>query len=338
MTVACPLPFVGDVIQMAHGGGGRMMQALLDDVFFPAFSPQLHDSAVVPAPAGRLAFTTDGYVVRPTFFPGGDIGSLAVYGTVNDLAMAGARPLWLSASFILEEGLPIDTLRVVVQSMARAAVQAGVVIVTGDTKVVDRGRGDSIYITTSGVGDVRDGVAITPARVRPGDAVLVSGDVGRHGIAVLSARGDVQLDGVPDSDCAPLHELVGALLDAAVDVHCLRDLTRGGLTAALHEIGRAAHVGITVDEARVPVHDGVASACELLGFDPMFVACEGRMVAFVAEADVDRALAAMRRLPVGAGAVRIGRAHEGSGVSLTTRLGVDRTLDLPNGEQLPRIC
>ena len=349
VDLTCPVPFgPRDVVQLAHGGGGRAMQRLLETVFLPAFdNPALaarHDSAVVDAGGVRLAFTTDAYVVHPRQFPGGDIGSLAVHGTVNDLAMAGARPCWLAAAFVIEEGLAIAELETVVASMREAAAAAGVTVVTGDTKVVDRGKGDGLFVTTAGVGVVPPGVDVRPARVRPGDAVLLSGDVGRHGIAVLSVREGLAFETPVASDCAPLAGLVAALVEAGIDLHCLRDPTRGGLAAALNEIARAAGAGIEVDEAAVPVTDGVAGACELLGLDPLYVACEGRLVAFVAPADAEPALAVLRAHPLGVGAAAIGRvagsaaeAPAGS-VTLVTRVGTRRLLDLLSGEQLPRIC
>jgi hydrogenase expression/formation protein HypE len=289
---------------------------------------------------GRIALTTDAYVVRPLFFPGGDIGRLAVFGTVNDLAMAGARPLALSAAFVLEEGFATEELARVAGSMRAACEEAGVEIVTGDTKVVDRGKGDRLYLTTTGVGVVPATVDIAPARVRPGDAVISSGDLGRHGIAVLSVREGLCFESVVESDCAPLHGAVAALLDAGVEVHCLRDLTRGGLSSALNEIAVDAGVGIEIDEARVAIADGVAAACELLGLDPLYVANEGRFVAFVPQRETARALAALRAVPVSAGAVEVGRVLEdGRGtVRMRSRFGGTRLLDLFSGEQLPRIC
>jgi hydrogenase expression/formation protein HypE len=345
VTLSCPAPLGRHAtVQLAHGGGGRLMRELIEHLFIPAFdNPALaarHDSAVVPLGGARVAFTTDSYVVHPRTFPGGDIGTLAVYGTVNDLAMAGARPAYLSAGFVIEEGLPLGELRQVVSSMRSATVACGVALVTGDTKVVDRGKGDGLFINTAGVGVVPDGVAVHPRRVQPGDAVLLSGDVGRHGIAVLSVREGLAFDTPIESDCAPLTALVAALFDAGIDVHCLRDPTRGGLGAVLNEIAMDAGVAIDVEEAAVPVADAVAGACELLGLDPLYVACEGRMVAFVPSADAERALAVLRVHPQGTGAAWIGTVTEGPAgvVVLKTRLGVRRLLDLLSGEQLPRIC
>lgn len=345
IILSCPAPLTRHAtVQLAHGGGGRLMRELIEGLFLPAFdNPALaarHDSAVVPLGGARIAFTTDSYVVHPRRFPGGDIGTLAVYGTVNDLAMAGARPAYLSAGFVLEEGLPLEELRQVVASMRSAAAACGVAIVTGDTKVVDRGKADGLFINTAGVGVVPDHVSVHPRRVRPGDAVLVSGDVGRHGVAVLSVREGLAFDTPIESDCASLWALVAALFDAQIDTHCLRDPTRGGLAAALNEIALDAAVAIEVEETAVPVADAVAGACELLGLDPFYVACEGRMVAFIPDQEADRALEVLRAHPLGVGAARIGRVIKGSAgmVTLRTRLGARRLLDLLSGEQLPRIC
>jgi hydrogenase expression/formation protein HypE len=343
-VLSCPTVLRHTTVQLAHGGGGRLMRELIEQIFLPAFAnPVLaarHDSAVLPVDRGRIAFTTDTYVVQPRAFPGGDIGRLAICGTVNDLAMAGARPVWLSAGFIIEEGLPFDELRHIVLSMRAAAAECRVELVTGDTKVVDRGKGDGIFINTAGVGIVPEGVVVRPGRVAAGDAVLLSGDVGRHGIAVLSVREGIAFETRVESDCAPLAALVAALTEAGIEVHCLRDPTRGGLATTLGEIAADAGVAIEIDEVAVPVSDGVAGACELLGLDPLYVACEGRVVAFVPETESERALALLRRQPLGRGATRIGTVGtEPAGmVTLRTRLGARRLLDLLSGEQLPRIC
>jgi hydrogenase expression/formation protein HypE len=343
--LSCPLPLAGHrSVQLAHGGGGRLMRELLEQVFLPAFAnPALaarHDAAVLPAAGARLAFTTDGYVVHPRLFPGGDVGRLAVVGTVNDLAMAGARPACLSAAFILEEGLPLGELQSIVASMRSAAADCGVALVTGDTKVVDRGKADGVFITTAGVGWVPEHVDVHPRRVVAGDAVLISGDVGRHGVAVLSVREGLRFESPVESDCAPLNELVAALVDRGCELHCLRDPTRGGLASALNEIALDAAVSIEIDESAVPIDDGVQAACELLGLDPLYVACEGRMIVMLPERDAARALDVLHACPLGAGAARIGAVAEApSGmVSLRTRLGSRRLLDLLSGEQLPRIC
>jgi hydrogenase expression/formation protein HypE len=342
----CPVPLRrNERIVLAHGGGGRLTRQLVERVFMTAFANQAlhqrHDGALLPIPTGsRLAFTTDSYVVRPLFFPGGDIGSLAVNGTLNDLAMCGARPLYLSAGFILEEGLPMGDLERVAASMRAAADAGGAQLVTGDTKVVDKGKGDSLFVNTAGIGVVEQEVTIGPVSVRPGDRILLSGDIGRHGVAILTAREGLEFQSAIESDCAPLVDPALALLRENVAVHCLRDLTRGGLGGALVEIAEDARLRLHVEEAAVPTRDDVAAACELLGLDPVYVANEGRFIAFVADADAERALAILREHPVSAGAVSIGVVQTaGDGlVTLRTRLGQSRLLDLPSGEQLPRIC
>ncbi len=345
----CPIPLGDhDTVQMAHGGGGRQMRALIEGMFRPAFHGggaasqpgPAHDSAVVEVGGVRLAFTTDTFVVSPLFFPGGDIGRLAVFGTVNDLAMAGAKPAWLSTGFILEEGLPMESLSRIVESMQRAAEEAGVTIVTGDTKVVDRGKGDGIFINTAGVGRVPEGLDVSPARVVPGDAILTSGDLGRHGIAIMSVREGLQFEGAPESDCATLAGLVEALAELGGELHCLRDLTRGGLAAALNEIAVDAGVGVELAEAAIPVDDAVAGACELLGLDPLYVANEGRMIAVVPAEAADRALQIMREHPAAPQPAVIGSitAEHASVVELRSPLGGGRIVDLLSGEQMPRIC
>lgn len=343
--LACPLLIsVKNTVQLAHGGGGRLMQELIQDVFMRAFhNPMLevmHDGSTGPVEKGTLAFTTDSYVVRPLFFPGGDIGSLAVNGTINDLAMCGAKPLYLSAGFILEEGLSMDVLQRVVNSMAEAARAAGVPIVTGDTKVVDRGKGDGIFINTAGVGLVPIGVRVLPTLIQPGDAILVSGDLGSHGVAVLSVREGLTFDGKVESDTAPLHRIVADLIEGGIDIHCLRDLTRGGLASVLNELAVAAKVGMTVDEAAIPVNEPVRGACELLGLDPLYVANEGRFVAMLPAPQAEAALAVMRRHSAASQAAHIGMVtdRDPSMVVLRTVVGTHRVLDLLSGEQLPRIC
>jgi hydrogenase expression/formation protein HypE len=342
---ACPVP-IGQYehIVMAHGGGGRLMQQLLERLVQPAFAnPYLaarHDSAVLDLQGQRLAFTTDSYVVKPLFFPGGDIGKLAVCGTLNDLAMAGARPLFLSAAFIVEEGLPIGDLRRVLDSMAATARAAGVMIVTGDTKVVDRGKGDGLYVNTAGIGLIERAGTIAPAAVRPGDAILLSGDIGRHGIAIMAQREGLAFETTLESDCADLSGLVRRLLDGGIDVHCLRDLTRGGLASALIEIAQTAGVGIEIAETAIPVREDVQGACEILGFDPLHVANEGRFAAFVPAGQADRALAILKSHPLAENAALIGQVtgQAPGEVTLRTAFGLSRVLDLPSGEQLPRIC
>jgi hydrogenase expression/formation protein HypE len=336
-------------IELGHGGGGRLSQQLINGLLVPAFGPAdgvLHDAAVLPEQAGRLAFTTDSFVVRPLLFPGGDIGSLAVCGSVNDLAMAGATPLALSLALILEEGLPIATLRQVIASIRRSAAACGVAVVTGDTKVVERGKGDGIFINTSAVGRLEHSLTIHPRAVRPGDAVLVSGDLGRHGLAILAARNELGLRSPLESDVAPLLEPVQALLAAGLELHGLRDLTRGGLASAIDELARGAGCRITLEEAVIPLDPAVDGACQLLGLDPLALANEGRMVVLLPEAEADAALAVLRRFR--SEACRIGtvggpleqateleRRHP---VRLRGNLGVLRPLELGRGEQLPRIC
>ncbi len=333
-------------ISLSHGAGGRVMAELIAEVFIPAldnpYLRQMADAALVEgvAAGGRLALSTDSFVVRPLFFPGGDIGSLAVHGTVNDLAMGGARPLWLTAGFILEEGLEIKVLEQVVASMARAAREAGVVVVAGDTKVVERGHGDGIYINTAGVGVVLPEVQVAPDRACPGDRLLLNGPVGDHGIAVLSRREGLTFETELRSDSAPLNGLVAALLEAAPHTHCLRDLTRGGLAAALNELAGTSQVGIELDEAAVPVRPAVRAACEMLGFDPLTVANEGKLVALVPPEEAEAALAALRSHPLGREAVCIGSVtadHPGL-VLARTPIGGRRVVDMPLGELLPRIC
>jgi len=341
----CPLPISQyPHVLMAHGGGGTLMHRLLEDVFGKAFSNPIldtrHDSAQFAVPPGRLAMTTDSYVVRPIFFPGGNIGSMAIHGTVNDLAMSGARPLYLSCGFIIEEGLPMETLWRVVCSMRDAAKKCGVQIVTGDTKVVDKGKGDGLFINTTGIGVIEHTQTISPQNVRPGDTILVSGDLGRHGMAIMAVREGLQFESEIESDSAPVAEPVLALLKAGIEIHCLRDLTRGGLASALNEIAEAAGMKIAIEQKSIPVREDVHAACEMLGLDPLHVANEGRFVAFVAAKDSPRALEILRRYEVSTGAAIIGQVVEKSTpvVTLKSELGVSRILDMPSGEQLPRIC
>ncbi len=339
-TLSCPVPITTTpTVQMAHGSGGTMMHRLLDSVFMPAFTNSAlaaqHDGAALRINGAQLAFTTDSFVVRPLFFPGGDIGTLAVNGTVNDLAMCGARPLYLSAGFILEEGLPLETLDRVVASMQQAAEDAGVLIVTGDTKVVDKGKGDGLYINTAGIGLIEHNLTINPRNLRPGDAVILSGDVGRHGMAVMAVREGLEFESQIESDCAPLVAPVLSLLEAGVAVHCLRDLTRGGLASALVEIAQTSGRRIHVDEAAIPVCEDVRGACEILGLDPLYVANEGRFIAFVAAEDVKTTL-----FTLGDEARQIGFVAENQDglVTLKSAIGATRLLDMLSGEQLPRIC
>jgi hydrogenase expression/formation protein HypE len=334
----CPLPpFSYEHILLAHGGGGKLTNQLLEEIFLPAFGNAAlearHDGAVLNVNGARLAFTTDSYVVRPLFFPGGNIGDLAVNGTVNDLAMCGARPLYLSAGFILEEGLPLETLRWVVESMRIAAGNAGVTLVTGDTKVVDRGNCDGVFINTSGIGLVER--EVSPSMVEAGDLLIVNGDLGAHGIAILSVREGLEFEGPIESDTAPLWPQISALFQAGIDVHCLRDLTRGGLSSALNEIAGARGLAMRVEESEVPVREPVRGACEMLGLDPMYVANEGRFVTFVPAAQAGAALSAL-----GPDSRIIGEVTEGKAgtVVLRSRIGGSRVLDMMSGEQLPRIC
>ncbi len=343
--LVCPVPINRHThIQMAHGGGGRLSQQLVEEVFLPAFAnPALgarHDGARLEFGALRLAFSTDSYVVKPMFFPGGDIGTLAVNGTVNDLAMCGARPRFLSCAFILEEGLEMDTVTRVVASMTGAAAAAGVTLVTGDTKVVDRGKGDGLYVTTAGVGLIEHERVVAPMSVREGDVVLLSGDLGRHGMAVMAAREGLEFESHIESDCAPVAAPVLAMLDAGLEVHCLRDLTRGGLASAVVEIAQASGLHIHLHEDALPVREDVRGACEILGFDPIYVANEGRFIAVVPEREAERALGILRAHEVSAGAVRIGAvsAKPAGLVTLRSHIGATRVVDMLSGEQLPRIC
>lgn len=333
------------LITLAHGAGGKATQSLIEAVFLDAFRnpllEPLEDAATVTAGDARLAFTTDSYVVSPLFFPGGNIGDLAVNGTVNDLAVSGARPAHLSAGFILEEGFPVEDLRRIVASMAAAAAAAGVSIVTGDTKVVQRGKGDGCYINTAGVGLMIDGLNLGVATARPGDVVIVSGPVGDHGITILLERGELDLQADLVSDTAPVHELVHGLLDAVgPDVRAMRDATRGGVATILNEVATAAGVAVVVEEDAVPVRAEVRGACELLGIDPLYVACEGRIVTIVDPGAADAAVAALQAHPLGAGATVVGRvAADPPGlVLLKTGFGGTRIIDLLVGDPLPRIC
>ncbi|MGA3099777.1 MAG: hydrogenase expression/formation protein HypE [Bryobacteraceae bacterium] len=343
-TLSCPLPITNrKTIVLGHGSGGKLSAQLIRQMFLPAFDNpllnRLDDQAVLAVGGARIAFTTDSYVVTPLFFPGGDIGRLAVHGTINDLAMSGAQPLALSAAFILEEGFEMEDLRRVVDSMAEAARAAGVPIATGDTKVVPRGAADRMFITTSGVGLVPEGVNISAANARPGDQILLSGSIADHGMAVMSKRENMEFEGALESDTAALHRLVADMI-AAGEIHALRDPTRGGLGATLVEIAASARIGVEAESAAIPVHEPVRAACELLGLDPLFVANEGKLVAFVAPESAARVLAAMRANPLGREAARIGQAVEAHAglVLLKTEIGGSRVLDLPFGEQLPRIC
>ncbi|MDQ1717018.1 MAG: hydrogenase expression/formation protein HypE, partial [Pseudonocardiales bacterium] len=344
-TWTCPVPLRDSpTIVMGHGGGGAMSGELIEHLFLPGFGPaaraEMGDSAVLARPGGRLAFSTDSFVVRPLFFPGGSIGDLAVNGTVNDLAMSGARPLYLSTSFILEEGTPLADIGRIAQAMGVAASIAGVQLVTGDTKVVDAGHGDGVYVNTAGIGVLDDGVDIRPARAAVGDVVIVSGAIGVHGVAIMSCREGLQFGTTIASDCAALNGLVADMIATGADIHVLRDPTRGGVAASLNEIARIAGVGVSLVERDLPIPESVANACSLLGLDPLYVANEGKLIAIVPAEDSERLLAAMQNSELGKEAAIIGRcvAEHPRMVVARTGLGGNRVVDLPIGEQLPRIC
>jgi hydrogenase expression/formation protein HypE len=346
----CPIPLQSyPTVVMGHGSGGKMMADLIDHLFVPLFDnemlSQMGDSTVLGLPiegdgGPRLAFSTDSFVISPLVFPGGDIGELAVNGTVNDLAMAGARPLFLSAGFILEEGLPMDTLGQIATSVANACQSAGVQLVTGDTKVVNKGHGDGLYINTSGIGIVPPGLDISASRARPGDAILVSGTLGDHGMAIMSVREGLEFETEIVSDSAPLNGLVEAMLEVTPDIHCLRDATRGGLAAVLNELAAASNVGIEFEEGKIPVLPAVQAACEMLGMDPLYVANEGKLVAVVPQGEAEAVLEAMRVHLLGENAERIGQVTDEHPrlVAARTGIGGTRVVDLPAGELLPRIC
>jgi len=343
---SCPLPLAGyPTIVMGHGGGGKLGNELVEHLFLPAFrNPALEnlgDAAVLDLGSGRLAMSTDSFVVQPLFFPGGSIGALAVNGTVNDLAVSGADPRFLSASFILEEGFPLAQLAAVVDAMATAAVTAGVRIVTGDTKVVERGHGDGCYINTAGVGLLRPGIQVGPDRARPGDVVLVSGTMGDHGMAIMSVREGLEFESQIRSDCAALNGMIAEVLDeAGLAIHAMRDPTRGGLASTLNEIASSSNVGVEIDEMSMPVRLEVQSACELLGLDPVYVANEGKAVFFVAPEAARRVLELLRSHPLGREAAQIGKVTAGHPRMLVARtaMGANRVIPTQIGEQLPRIC
>jgi hydrogenase expression/formation protein HypE len=347
---SCPLPiFEHKQIVLGHGSGGKLTADLIDKVFLPAFRnpvlDKLDDQAVVKIDGARVAFTTDSFVVTPIFFPGGDIGRLAVHGTVNDLAMSGARPLYLSAAFILEEGLPADDLKRVVESMRAAAEEAGVQVVTGDTKVVNRGKGDQIFITTTGIGVIENGVNISADRAQPGDKIILSGYIGDHGMAIMSQRENLEFEGTIESDSASLNGLVESMLTSSPGrkrdfVHCLRDPTRGGVATALNEIAKRARVGMVLSEMAIPVRESVKGACEVLGLDPLYVANEGKLLAIVSSEMAETVLQQMQQHELGQYASIIGEVvaeHHGM-VLMRTEIGGTRVLDVMFGEQLPRIC
>jgi len=345
-TLTCPIP-ISDYprILLAHGGGGKLMNNLINKMFISAFgekdSGASHDSAVIESESKRIAFTTDSYVVSPLFFSGGDIGSMAVYGTVNDLAMSGARPHSISVGFIIEEGLEMEVLWKIVQSMKKAADKSGVKIVTGDTKVVDKGKGDGIFINTSGIGFIEHDQTINPLSVEVGDVIILNGDIGRHGMTIMSQREGLSFESKIESDSAPVSEVVQGLVAAGVEIHCLRDLTRGGLASALNEIASSSKTSIKIEESSIPVHEDVKGACEILGFDPIYVANEGRFIAIVPKKDLEKALEVMKASEEGKDSVVIGEVidQDSDGiVTIKSVIGVDRIVDMISGEQLPRIC
>jgi hydrogenase expression/formation protein HypE len=345
LVASCPLPISGHKnIVLAHGSGGKLSHHLIQKMVLPAFRNDLleplHDGAVFSVNGAELAFSTDSYVVKPIFFPGGDIGKLAVHGTVNDLAMCGAKPLYLSAAFIIEEGFSTQDLSRILHSMRQAADAAGVSLVTGDTKVVDRGKGDQIFINTAGIGTVHPGIHIRPNRAQVGDKIIVSGEIAVHGIAIMSAREGLEFESQIASDTAPLNGLVETIFAASQNIHVLRDPTRGGVTSALTEIAESAQVGIRLEERALPISEEVKGACEILGLDPLYVANEGKLLAFVPSDETDRVLSAMRSHPLGEKAVVIGEVvadHPGM-VTMKTHVGGTRIVDMLSGEQLPRIC
>ena len=346
---SCPIPiFDHQRIVLGHGSGGKLTADLIEKIFLPAFRnptlDKMDDQAVLQFGDMRLAFTTDSFVVTPIFFPGGDIGRLAIHGTVNDLAMSGARPLYLSAAFILEEGLPVHDLRRVVESMRSAAAEAGVQLVTGDTKVVNRGKGDQIFITTTGIGVIENGINISADQARPGDKIILSGTIGDHGMTIMSQREGLQFEGAIQSDCASLNQLVVAMLSTSSErrdfIHTMRDPTRGGVATTLNELARHANVGIVIDQRAIPVRESVQGACEVLGLDPLYVANEGKLIAFVVPEMAEVVLHRMSQHPLGADAAIIGEVvntHPGM-VLMKTQIGGTRVLDVMFGEQLPRIC
>ena len=341
----CPIPLVArDHVSLGHGSGGKLSAELMREIFLPAFRNEtlerLEDQATVTLGNTRLAMTTDSFVVKPLFFRGGDIGSLAVHGTVNDLAMGGATPLFLSTAFIIEEGFPMETLRRVTASLGRAASACGVQVITGDTKVVDKGSGDGVFINTTGLGVMPEGVSLSASGARPGDAVILSGFIGDHGIAILAEREGLEFDSPVESDSAPLHTLVAQMLQTTRAIRCLRDPTRGGVSSSLNEIAAQSGVGIRLEEAAIPVRNEVRGACEMLGLDPLYVANEGKLLAIVDSAVADELVTAMRLHPLGIDARRIGTVTEAdaSWVTMRTFLGTTRIVDMLAGDQLPRIC
>jgi hydrogenase expression/formation protein HypE len=344
-SLACPVPIDQyPNVLLAHGGGGKLMHQLIEKMIVPVFNNPLlnerHDGAILNVDDNKLAFTTDSYVVNPLFFPGGNIGTLAINGTVNDLAMCGANPLYLSAGFIVEEGLSMETLWTIIRSMRKAADEANVQLVTGDTKVVDRGKGDGIFINTAGIGIIKHNLLISPRNVRPGDAIILSGDLGRHGISILAMRESLSFESTIESDCAPLNKIVTALIDNSIEIRCMRDLTRGGLASALIEISEGAKLSISINEDSIPIREDVQGACEILGIDPIYLANEGRFIAFVPQADVQKALSIINSHPDGLQACVIGKVLDEARpmVWMKNKIGTNRIIEMFSGEQLPRIC
>lgn len=345
ISFSCPFP-IQDYpnVLMAHGGGGTLMHRLIDEVFMPAFeNPLLEgqgDSTVFEINGTRFAFTTDSFVVDPLFFPGGDIGTLAIYGTVNDLAMSGAKPLFLSVGVIIEEGFSIEKLIRIAGSMKKAAELAGVQIITGDTKVVDKGKGDGIFINTSGIGIVETPMDIHPSKAVDEDVIILSGDIARHGISIMALREGLKFETEIESDCAPLSGIVNDLIGSGIEIHCMRDLTRGGLGSSLVEIKGSSKVNIEIDETSIPVRDDAKAVCEILGLDPMFIANEGRFICILPEGSVSRAIEIMKKHSASEGACVIGRVSESRHPQVTVKsvIGTSRILDMLSGEQLPRIC
>ena len=341
----CPLPITNyDRVTMAHGGGGKLTQQLIQQMFLAQFGNEYlnaqHDGAMFTLEGKRFAFSTDSYVVSPIFFPGGNIAELAVNGTVNDLAMCGAKPMYLSVAFIIEEGLPMEDLWKIILSMQAAAKSAGVLLITGDTKVVDRGKGDKIFINTSGVGIIEPGIDIHPKRAMVGDKIIISGSIAEHGIAIMSVREGLEFDSPIKSDCAALNNLVQTMLDTSKNIHVLRDPTRGGVASVLNEIAEQAKVGIIIEETSIPITEPVEGACEILGLDPLYIANEGKLIAFVASADAEKILMNMKSHPLGKDAVIFGEVvaeHPGVVVMESSIKGT-RVVDMITGEQLPRIC
>ncbi|BDA39281.1 hydrogenase expression/formation protein HypE [Candidatus Atelocyanobacterium thalassae] len=343
LQTVCPIPLKQyPQVLLAHGGGGKLMQQLLEKMIFSSFqmnkefSP--HDSSVVNIPKNKIAFTTDSYVIHPLFFPGGDIGSLAINGTVNDLAMSGARPLYISLGFIIEEGFEMKDLWDIIQSLQRAAKTAGIKIITGDTKVVDKGKGDGIFINSSGIGVIEHDQFIIPESVQVGDKILINGDIGRHGISVMAMREGLELETTIKSDCQPLHQVILEMIKQGVKIHCLRDLTRGGLASSLNEIADSAKIRVNIIEKAIPVMEDVKGACEILGFDPLYIANEGRFVAFIPEDSVDKALEIMTSFSDSSCVIGEVTERNTGLVTLKNEIGTTRIIDMLSGEQLPRIC